>query len=146
MEDEPSCGRGLAQSAVVPAGLAAVAADMARNLEVHTRALDLGDAAAVQERAVYEHVAHNLRSAAASLRTAATVMSSTVDLPIAVHDMAAITTPDVLDAFERYVAAEDDLRRLFDARHADNEEMLTAIRAEIGAPEAPDAAVRSEDS
>jgi hypothetical protein len=48
--------------------------------------------------------------------------------------MAAITTPDVLGAFEGYVAAEDDLRRLLDARREDNEQMLTAIRAEVDSP------------
>ena len=40
MEEEPTCGRGLAQTSAVPAGLAAVAAGLAQNLEVHTRALD----------------------------------------------------------------------------------------------------------
>ena len=44
-----------------------------------------------------------------------------VDLPNAPHDVATITTLDVLVAFERYVAAGDDLRRLLEARHVDNE-------------------------
>ena len=135
-EEEPTCGRGLAQSADVPGGLAAVAAGLAQNLEVHTRALDAGDAAAARELGVYERIAHSLRSAAADLRVAAAEMASAVDLPMADHDMAAITTPDVLDAFERYVAAEDDLRRLLTTRHVADEEMLTAIRAEIGSHEA----------
>jgi hypothetical protein len=139
-EDEPTCGRGLAQSRAVPAGLAAVAARLAQNLEVHTRALDLGDAAAVQERSVYERIARDLRSAAADLKTAAAEMASAVDLPMGAHDLEAITTPDVLEAFESYVAAEDDLRRLLDARSVDNEAMLTAIRAEIDSPEADTAA------
>jgi hypothetical protein len=145
VDEEPTCGRGLAQTTVVPAGLAAVAAGLAQNLEVHLRALDLGDAAAVQERAVYERTAHSLRSASASLRAAAAEMASAVDLPMGAHDLAAITTPDVLDAFQRYVGAEDELRRLLDERHADNEQMLTAIRAEIVSPEAQTAA-ESEDS
>ncbi len=55
-------------------------------------------------------------------------------LPMGAHDMAAIATTDVLDAFESYVAAEDDLRRLLDARREDDEQMLTAIRAEVGGP------------
>lgn len=132
MEEEPTCGRGLAQSTAVPAGLAAVAAGLAQNLEIHTRALDLGDAAAAQELGVYERIARSLRTAAANLQTAAAEMASAVDLPMAAHDLAAVTTPDVLDAFERYVGAEDDLRRLLDARQVDNEWMLAAIRAEIG--------------
>jgi len=134
-EEEATCGRGLAQSEAVPAGLAAVAAGLAQNLEIHTRALHADDAAAVQERGVYERIARRLRSAAADLETAAAEMASAVDLPMAAHDLDAITTPDVLEAFERYVAAGDDLRRLLDARHEDDEAMLTAIRAEIGSPE-----------
>ena len=136
MEEEPTCGRGLAQGTAVPVGLAAVAAGLAENLEIHTRALDLGDAAAVQERAAYERIARGLRDAAAKLRTAAAEMSSAVDLPMAAHDLAAVTTTEVLHAFERCVAAEDDLRRVLDERHVDNEQMLTAIRADVESPEA----------
>jgi hypothetical protein len=135
VEEQPTCGNGLAQNTVVPAALAAVAAGMAQNLEVHTRALDHGDAAAREERGVYERVAQSLRSAAAELQAAAQEMASAVRLPMgAAHDMAAITTTDALDAFEGYVAAEDDLRRLLDARRADNEQMLAAIRAEVESP------------
>jgi hypothetical protein len=122
----------LAQSAGVPAALAAVATCLAENLEVHTRAVDPGDSAGAQEQAVYERVARSLRSAAADLSAAAADMASAVDLPMGAHDMAAMTTPDVLTAFGGYVAAEDDLRRLLDARREDDEQMLAAIRAEIG--------------
>jgi hypothetical protein len=135
VKEDPTCGRGLAQSSAVPAGLAAVAAGLARNLEIHTRALNVGDAAAAHERDVYERVARSLRSAATELQTAAADMASAVDLPMGVHDMAAITAPDVLDAFARFVAAEDDLRRMLDAQHVDNEQMLTAMRSEIGSSE-----------
>jgi hypothetical protein len=134
VEEQHTCGRGLAQNTVVPAALAAVAAGLAQNLEVHVRALDPGDAAAAQEQGVYERVAHSLRSAAADLQAAAVEMASAADLPMGAHDMAAITTTDALGAFEGYVAAEDDLRRLLDARREDNEQMLTAIRAEVGSP------------
>jgi len=142
-EEEATCGRGLAQSEAVPAGLAAVATGLAQNLEIHTRALDAGDAAAVRERDVYERIARSLRSAAADLEAAAAEMAAAVDLPMAAHDLDAITTPDVLDAFARYVAAGDDLRRLLDARHEDDEAILTAMRAEVGSPEP---GVRSDDS
>jgi len=130
-EEEPTCGRGLAQAAPVPAGLAAVAAGLAQNLEVHVRSLPLGDSAAAQERAVYERISRDLRSATESLKAAAAEMASAVDLPMADHDMAAFTSRDVLDAFESSVAAEDKLRRLLDGRRVDNEQMLTAIRAEF---------------
>ena len=104
-------------------------------------ALDPGDAAAAQEQGVYERVAHSLRSAAAELHAAAEEMASAVHLPMGAHDMAAITTTDVLLAFERYVAAEDGLRRLLDARREDNEQMLTAIRREVGVRALDDAVI-----
>jgi hypothetical protein len=78
--------------------------------------------------------AHSLRSAAADLQAAAAEMASAVDMPMGVHDMAVITTTRTLVAFEGYVAAEDDLRRLLDARREDNAQMLAAIRAEVGSP------------
>ncbi|MEU1984044.1 hypothetical protein [Nocardia sp. NPDC019395] len=131
MDEEPTCGHGLAQSSAVPADLAAVAAGLARNLEVHLRALDPGDTVAAQEHGVYERVAHRLRSAADDLRAAATEMAAAYDLPMGDHDMAAITTADALGAFEEYVAAEDDLRRALEARRRDNEQMLTAIRGAV---------------
>ena len=134
MDEEPTCGRGLAESAGVPAALAAVAAGLAQNLELHVRALDPDDPAGAQEQAVYERVARSLRSAAVDLEAAAAEMAAAVDLPMGAHDMAAITNPDFVDAFAGYVAAEDDLRRLLDARRADNEQMLMAIQAEVGGP------------
>jgi len=143
-EEEPTCGRGLAQAAALPAGLAAVAGGLAQNLEVHVRSLPVGDSAAAQERAVYERISRDLRSATASLKAAAAEMASAVDLPIADHDLAAFTSRDVLDAFESSVAAEGKLRRLLDARRVDNEQTLTAIRAEF-APDA-NAAEESGDS
>ena len=137
MEEQPTCGSGLAHNSAVPAALAAVAAGMAQNLEVHMRALDPGDAAAAQEQGVYERVAHSLRSAAADLRAAAAEMASAADLPVGAHDVAALTTSDALGAFEGYVTAEDDLRRLLDARFADDEQMLTEIRAMVVDPDVP---------
>ena len=132
-EEQSTCGRGLAASAVVPSALAAVAAGLAQNLEVHTRALDPDDPAAGRRRGLRRHRA---RSPERRRRPAAAAeeMDAAVDLPMGAHDMAAMTTTDVLDAFERHVAAEDDLLRVLEARRADNEQMLTMIRAAIGGP------------
>jgi hypothetical protein len=58
-------------------------------------------------------------------------MAAAVDLPMGAHEIVAITTTDALGAFEGFVAAEDDLRRLLEAQREDNEQMLTAIRAEV---------------
>jgi hypothetical protein len=129
--DEQTCGKGLADNAVVPGALAGVAGRLAGNLELHMRALDRDDPAAAREHEVYERVARGLRSAAADLEAAATDMAGARELPMGRHDMAAITSPDVLDAFERYVASEDELRALLDARREAMTRMLEAMRTAI---------------
>ena len=63
-------------------------------------------------------------------------MTSAADLPMGGHDMAAVGAADVVEAFAGYVASEDDLRRLLDARRAENERMLAATRSETALPEA----------
>jgi hypothetical protein len=134
VEEQPTCGRGLAHNMAVPAALAAAAGSLAQNLELHTRALDPGDAMAAQEKTVYERVARNLRSAAADLQSAAAQMAAAADLPMGAHDLAAITTPDVLAAFQGYVEAENELRRLLEVRDQDNQQMLSAIQAQVTRP------------
>jgi hypothetical protein len=132
MTEPTTCGQGLAHNADVPARLAATAAELARNLELHVGALGHDDAAA-QERAVYERVARRLRSAAADLRAAADEMAAARDLPMGAHDLRVLISADGLDAFEHYVAAGDDLRTLLEARREDDAQMLAAIRAAVGA-------------
>jgi hypothetical protein len=46
------------------------------------------------------------------------------------YDIAAITTTDASAPSRVTSRPEDDLRRLLDVRREDNEQMLTAIRAE----------------
>jgi hypothetical protein len=61
-------------------------------------------------------------------------MAAAAGLPMGAHDMAAMTSADVLDAFERHVAAEDDLRELLEGRREDNAQTLAMMRAAVGAP------------
>jgi hypothetical protein len=131
--DQPTCGQGLAHNASVPANLAKVAARLAGNLDVHMTALDRDDPAAAQEHAVYANVAGHLRAGAGELEAAAAAMAAARDLPMGRHDMAVMTSPAVLEAFERYVAAEDDLRALLEARRAPNAQMLGMIKGAVEA-------------
>ena len=132
MADEQTCGKGLADNAVVPGALAGVAGRLAGNLEVHMRALDRDDPAAAREHEVYERVARGLRAAAADLQAAASEMAAARELPMGRHDTDAMTSPDVLDAYERYVAAEDELHALLGARRAAHARMLGGMRQAIG--------------
>jgi hypothetical protein len=129
--DEPTCGKGLAHNAAVPSTLAVVAARLARNLEVHMAALDRADPESEREHAVYEGVAQRLRSACAALEAAGEEMAAARDLPMGRHDMSAMTRPEVLDAFEAYVAAEDDVQALLAQRRAGNRQMLQTMREAI---------------
>jgi hypothetical protein len=130
--EQQTCGKGLADNAVVPGALARVAGGLAGNLEVHMRALDRDDPAAAREHDVYERVARSLRAAAADLQAAASEMAAARELPMGRHDMAAMASRDVLDAFERYVGSEDELRDLLEGRRAAMTQMLAAMRQAIG--------------
>ena len=132
MAQQTTCGQGLAHNSVVPAALAGVAAAMARNLELHMAALDRDDPAAATEHDVYERVARGLRGAAADLQAAAAEMTGARELPMGAHDMEAMTAPAVLDAFERYVAAEAELRVVLEQRAEPNRHMLAAMRDAMG--------------
>jgi len=131
VSEQQTCGEGMADNAVVPGALAGVAGRLAGNLEVHMRALDRDDPAAAREHDVYERVARGLRSAATGLQDAAAQMAAARELPMGRHDIAAMTSPDVLDAFERYVEAEDELRALLDARREALTQMLAGMREAI---------------
>ena len=132
MADQPTCGQGLAHNAAVPAGLAATAGAMARNLEIHMKALDLDDPPAAREHVLYERVAALLRRAEADLEAAGAEMAGAAGLPMGRHDMEVMTHPKVLDAFERYVATEDDLATLLDERRAAMGQMLAGMRRMVG--------------
>jgi hypothetical protein len=132
VSEQQTCGKGLADNAVVPGALAGVAGRLAGNLEVHMRALDRDDPAAAREHDVYERVARGLRGAAADLQDAATEMAAARELPMGRHDAEAMTSRDVLVAFERYVEAEDELRALLDARREALTQMLAGMREAIG--------------
>ena len=96
------------------------------------RALDRDDPAAAREYDLYERVARGLRAAAADLRAASEEMAGARDLPMGRHDMAAMTAPDVLEAFERSVAAEEALQALLGERREWREGMLATMREAIG--------------
>jgi len=132
VSEQQTCGKGLADNAVVPGALAGVAGRLAGNLEVHMRALDRDDPAAAREHDVYERVARGLRGAAAALQDAAAEMAAARELPMGRHDAEAMTSPGVLDAFARYVEAEDELRALLDARREALMQMLAGMREAIG--------------
>ena len=112
MEEQPTCGRGLAENSVLPTQLAEVIDAMADNLQVHMQALELDDEAARQEHAVYLRLAEEHRQAAARLRAVGQEMAAAHDLPMGRHDQESMSSPTVAEALRRFVTAKQELLAL----------------------------------
>jgi hypothetical protein len=95
MDEQQTCGRGLAEHSVLPERLAEVIEAMADNLRVHMQALELDDEPAREEHAVYLRLAEEQRQAAGRLRAIAGEMAAARDLPMGRHDLQALTSPEV---------------------------------------------------
>ena len=112
MEQQQTCGQGLAENAALPARLADVTEAMADVLQAHMQALHLEDEAARQEHAVYLHLVEEQRQAAGRLRAVAAEMAAARDLPMGRHDTQTMQSPEAGDALERYLAARQELAAL----------------------------------
>jgi len=126
--DEQTCGQGLAEHSVLPAQLAEVTEAMADNLMAHMQALELDDEAARQEHAVYLRLAEEQRQTAARLRAVAAEMAAARDLPMGRHDRQAMTSPEVANAFQRFVKDKQELLALPQRMVEQDQRMLAEMR------------------
>ena len=124
MEEQQTCGKGLAEHSVLPRAAGALIDALAENLELHMGALDREDDAARAEHDAYTSVAARHRAIAAELRSVSDEMAGYRDLPMAPHDMAVITSPPVGEAFARFLAAERELTTVLQASIRSHEAML----------------------
>jgi hypothetical protein len=124
-QEEQTCGRGLAENSALPAQLAEVTEAMADNLMAHMQALELDDEPARQEHAVYLRLTEEQRQAAARLRAVAGEMAAARDLPMGRHDTQTMTSPEVAEAFQRFVKAKQELLALLQ-RMAEQDQRLLA--------------------
>jgi hypothetical protein len=127
MDEQPTCGKGLAQHSVIPAKLAELIAALAENLEVHMTALDLTDANARIERDAYENLATAYRQVASQLQATAENMAGYRNLPMGRHDEKAMSDPNVLAAFERFVNLEQAVMALLQEGLERDRQMLAAM-------------------
>lgn len=104
-----TCGMGLAAGSELPGRMGEVLEVMARNLELHMRSLDSSHPAGAQESIAYERLVGRQRDVAGYLQALAAEMARYRDLPMAPHDEAALTTPDVIEAFQELIASERSL-------------------------------------
>jgi hypothetical protein len=127
MDEQPTCGKGLAEHAVLPAKLGELIASVAGVLEAHMPALDLTDAASRQEHEVYRHLAKDHRQAGLQLQAMAVQMAGYRDLPMGRHDAKAMTAPAVLESYQRFVGLEEELLTLLQRRVEQDRQMLAAM-------------------
>ncbi len=128
MNEETSCGKGLADHAALPAKIAELVDAVAANLELHTSALDLRDPNARPEHDAYALLATQHRNVAAQLQALARQMSGYRDLPRGRHDEQAMTSPTFFQAFEAFVQREQELHALLEHKMHQHREMLAAMR------------------
>ena len=127
MDEQQTCGRGLAEHSVLPARLAEVTEAMADNLRVHMAALELDDEPAREEHAVYLRLAEEQRQAAGRLRAIAGEMAAAGDLPMGRHDTQTLTSPEVADAFRHFVKAKQVLLAALQGMAEQDQRMLAAM-------------------
>jgi hypothetical protein len=123
--DQPTCGKGLAANADLPAKLAELTAAMADVLERHTGVLDLTDSAAREEFDAYSALVQAHRAVAGELASLAQQMAGYRDLPMGRHDEAALADPQgQAAAFQRLLTTERELLALLSTKVAEGEELL----------------------
>jgi hypothetical protein len=123
--DQPTCGKGLAANAVLPARLAELLTVQAEVLERHMQAIDLTDPNGQAELDAYTALARAHRASAAELAKLAEQMASYRDLPMARHDMTVMTNPQgQMEAFRRFVAIEQELMAVLQAKLQEDQKLL----------------------
>lgn len=126
--DEPTCGKGLAENAVMPERMAKLLQATANVLENHIRSLDRADPNGNREIEAYERLVRDHRAAAIQVSALADAMRSYRDLPAADHDMLALGDARSVDVMDALVRAEEDLLSPLRDRAAEHGEMLRSMR------------------
>lgn len=127
--EQPTCGKGLAENSVLPARLGHVVTAMAENLKVHMQALDQTDQNSRTEYDVYDRLVNELVQAAVHLHAAANQMAGSRDLPMGRHDEKAMTHPGVGETFEKFVRHKQELLELLEKTAARDNQLLEVMRA-----------------
>ncbi len=127
MDEQQTCGKGLAENSVLPAKLGELISAMAENLEAHRKALDLTDQNSRAEYEAYEKLLKELRQIAAQLSVTASEMAGYHDLPMGRHDEQAMTYPRVREAFENFVRHKQELLELLEQTEERDHKLLRAM-------------------
>ena len=124
-DNTPTCGKGLAANAALPARIGELLGATAEVLERHTAALDRTEPAGRAELEAYTALVGAHRAIAGELASLAQQMAGYRDLPMARHDEAVMADPaGQAAAFQRLVAVERELLELLRARVESDEQLL----------------------
>jgi hypothetical protein len=126
MEQQPTCGQGLAEHAALPARLADLCGAIAENLEIHLTALDPKDKGSRPEFDAYVALALQHRELESRLHALALQMEGYRDLPMAAHDTAVMTSPKAAQALEQLVIQEEAMAAMLRDRVEQYRAMLKA--------------------
>jgi hypothetical protein len=132
MDDQQTCGKGLAEHSMLTASLGELVACTARVLEVHMKALDLTDESSKREYDAYRELASAHRRIAIELADTAHRMAGYRELPMGRHDMAAMMSPAPRHAFAGFVRHEESLAALLQTRLVADHAMLEMMAAAGG--------------
>ena len=124
MSDAPTCGKGLAAHATLPAAVADFLTAMANVLDEHRQALDLTDEAARPEHEAYVTLTHELRGISTQLVAAGRRMAGYRDLPMGRHDEQKMSGRESVAALEQLVRTERALVSLLGDTLHEHEAML----------------------
>jgi len=127
MDEEQTCGKGLAQHAALTASLGELIASTARVLEVHMKALDLSDENARREHEAYRELASAHRRIAGELADTASRMAGYRTLPMGRHDMSVMMSAPPRHAFAGFVKQEEALLAVLETRITHDKAMLEAM-------------------
>ena len=129
MDNQPTCGKGLAENATLPWKLGELAGAMGGVLEAHIPSLDLTDEDSRKEHDVYQRLASELRQAAAQMEAIARQMSASSDLPMGRHDKTVMGSEAVRHSFELFVQSEQDMLAMLGRKLEQDQQMLATMRA-----------------
>jgi hypothetical protein len=135
VDDQPTCGKGLAENSRVPAEIARLLEALADNLDAHLPTLDLDDPHAIVERDAYVALAKDFHTTAQQLADVATRMAGYRDLPMPRHQVAAFNSPRIVEAFEAFVTIERQLASLLQSKVDRDEALLSSMREMMRARE-----------
>ena len=127
MDEEWTCGKGLAYHSAIPSKFAEYAAALVGVLENHLKALDPKDELAIPELDAYSSLVRDFDAIAKDLEATATRMAGFRDLPMAPHDEAVMSDPRGMDPFRTFVKREQELLAALQKHAAQDVEMLKSM-------------------